>query len=65
MYKLFLMCMQFNTAWRIGSIMSKRLLSFCSDGAWAQQDCDNEHKRDGMLIKNGHTITICNESSNS
>ena len=45
--------------------MSKRLLSFCSDGAWAQQDCDNEHKRDGMLIKNGHTITICNESSNS
>ena len=28
-----------------------QFLSFCSDGTWAQQDCDNEHKRDGMLIK--------------
>ena len=43
--------MQFNTAWRIEGNMSKRFLSFCSDGTWAQQDCDNEHKRDGMLIK--------------
>ena len=43
--------MQFNTAWRIEGNMSKRFLSFCSDGVWALQDCDNEHKRDGMLIK--------------